>query len=131
MNESFEINSNKILKSGPKSPIPDRTLLFHREIDMADLNSKQEAFSISETMRSSYDLISEAKKHHDKYAGFKNRLIENQKNALLRGRNSMNPFNNTQIIHSENIQNKRQSVRPSHLSREKVYGATAKIIDLN
>ena len=47
--------------------------------------------------------------------------MEKQKNCFLKGRNSIDPFSDTHMIRSENIYNKRQSVRHSYLNKEKIH----------
>lgn len=130
--QSFNNSPTKMSFGRHKSPKIDRTLLLRREIDIEELNLRHEILSMTGTIRSSHDLINEAKRSNNQYSGFKNRLSEKQKNSLLKGRNSMNIINNPQMIQSENLKNKKHSIVPSYLVKEKVFRPPqTKIINLN
>ncbi|CAI2384311.1 unnamed protein product [Moneuplotes crassus] len=91
------------------------------EIHLENTDYRNKSSSITGVMKSSYELLKETDDKNLQNFTIRNQFGFNQENKLDRGRNSMDPFNKTQVIHSQVIDSKRLSAEPSYLIKGKAH----------
>lgn len=107
LKSSFEVEMMEPLTSELKKSTQETTV--NNQKSPVDVVSNSEIVSMSETIRTSYDLLKEVKRQNETDRLFLNKLYPNKKINFDTGRNSTNPFNSMEVLKVRKVTQKRQS----------------------